>query len=95
MPKAVPMKRLNWRLGVAILVGFLLFVSTAMATRRVHSLLLSNEHFFLESNFLASGSATEPVGTRPFLSRERSGASHRRPTGSARERHRRPRGRPL
>ena len=77
MPKAVPMKRLNWRLGVAILVGFLLFVSTAMATRRVHSMLLSNEHFFLESNFLASGSTTGPdipgihVEGNRYTSRER------------------------
>jgi cell division protein FtsQ len=38
---------LNWRLAVAILTGLLLFVSTAMAARRVQSMLLSNERFFL------------------------------------------------
>lgn len=49
MPKAAPPKRISWRLAMAIVGGFLLFVSTAMATRRVHSMLLSNERFFLES----------------------------------------------
>jgi cell division protein FtsQ len=49
MPKPAPVKRFNWRLLVAILGGFLLFVSTAMATRRVQSMLFSDEHFFLES----------------------------------------------
>ena len=55
MPKAVPPKRMNWRLILAIFAGFLLFVSTAMATRRVQSMLLLNELFFLQSNFAAGG----------------------------------------
>ncbi len=51
MPKPAPPKRLNWRLAVAILTGLLLFVSTAMAARRVQSMLLSNERFFLMPKF--------------------------------------------
>ena len=47
MPKAAPPKRFNWRLGLAILTGLLLFVSTALATRRVQSLLLSDDRFVL------------------------------------------------
>jgi cell division protein FtsQ len=47
MPKAAPPKRFNWRLGLAILAGLLLFVSTTLAARRVQSLLLSNERFVL------------------------------------------------
>jgi cell division protein FtsQ len=60
MPKPVPPKKFNWRLVLAIIAGFLLFVSTAMATRRVQSMLMSNERFFLESDFLAGGSVGTP-----------------------------------
>jgi cell division protein FtsQ len=58
MPKAVPPKRLNWRLVLAIIAGFLLFVSTALATRRVQSLLLANGRFFLDTNFTAGGTGS-------------------------------------
>src|SRR5579862_9296112 len=75
MPKAVAPKRFNWRLAAAILVGFLLFVSTAMATRHVQSMLLANERFFLESNFFASPGGESVPGIRVegnrFTSRER------------------------
>jgi len=47
MPKAAPSNRLNWRLGLAVLTGLLLFVSTAVAARRVQSMLLANQRFFL------------------------------------------------
>jgi cell division protein FtsQ len=49
MPKAAPPRRLNWRLALAVLAGLLLFVSTAMAARRVRSMLLADERFFLVS----------------------------------------------
>jgi cell division protein FtsQ len=55
MPKPAPPNRLSWRLALAIVAGLLLFVSTAMATRRVQSMLLANERFFLESNLIAGG----------------------------------------
>jgi cell division protein FtsQ len=59
MPKAAPPARSNVKLVLAILAGFLLFVvlfeSTAMAARRVQSMLLANERFFLESNFADGG----------------------------------------
>jgi cell division protein FtsQ len=56
MPKAAPRKAFNWRLVLYIIAGCLLFVSTAMATRSVQSMLLANERFFLESDFAAGGS---------------------------------------
>lgn len=49
MPKAAPPDRVNWRLALTILTGLLLFVSTAMAARRVQSMLLSTPRFFLET----------------------------------------------
>jgi cell division protein FtsQ len=77
MPKAAPPKRFNWRLTFAILFGFVLFVSTAMATRRVQSMLLTNDRFALESDFLAPAAGGVPVipgirieGNR-YVSRER------------------------
>ena len=77
MPKAAPPKRFNWRLTFAILFGFVLFVSTAMATRRVQSMLLTNDRFALESDFLAPAAGGAPVipgirieGNR-YVSRER------------------------
>ncbi len=60
MPKAAPPKRFNWRLGLAILTGLLLFVSTAVAARRVQSMLLSNERFFLPSSLASGNEAGEP-----------------------------------
>lgn len=48
MPKPVPEKHFNWRLLLAILAGLMLFVSTAVAARRVQTILLANERFFLE-----------------------------------------------
>lgn len=48
MPKPVAKKSFNWRLLLAILTGLMLFVSTAVAARRVQSILLANERFFLE-----------------------------------------------
>jgi len=77
MPKTVPPKRFNWRLALAIVAGFLLFVSTALATRRVQSMLYSNGRFFLESDFLAGGSSTSPdipgirIEGNHYTSRER------------------------
>ena len=77
MPKAAPPKRFNWKLVLAIAAGFLLFVTTAMATRRVQSMLLENERFFLEPNFVAEGNVANPAtpgirveGNR-YASRER------------------------
>ena len=58
MPKAAP-KRFTWKMVVSVVAGFVLFVvlfeSTAMATRRVQSVLLANERFFLEAS--AEGAA--------------------------------------
>jgi cell division protein FtsQ len=77
MPKPAPPKRSKWRLLLAIIAGCLLFVSTALATRRVQSMLLANEHFFLEPNFVAGGSGpgADVPGIRVegnlFASRER------------------------
>ena len=48
MPKATARKRVNWQLVLAILAGLLLFVSTAMAARRVRAMLLSSDRFLLE-----------------------------------------------
>ena len=47
MPKPAEKKRFNWRLLLAILAGLMLFASTAYAARRVQSMLLANERFFL------------------------------------------------
>ena len=70
MPKAAPPKRLNFRLAMAILGGFLLFVSTAWATRRVQSMLLTNERFFLESMPDSGPSGIRVEGNR-FTPRDR------------------------
>src|ERR1700722_18828058 len=61
MPKPAPPRRLNWRLGVAILTGLLLFVSTAVAARRVQSMLLSNERFFLVPKLESGDEAAAPA----------------------------------
>jgi cell division protein FtsQ len=77
MPKTAPPKRFNWRLVLAIVAGFLLFVSTALATRHVQSMLFSNSRFFLDSDFLAGGSGTAPdvpgihIEGNHYTSRER------------------------
>lgn len=77
MPKPATPKHFNWRLLLAITAGFLLFVTTAMATRRVQSMLFSNERFVLESDFLAGGSGTAPdvpgirIEGNRYTSRER------------------------
>ena len=71
MPKSAAISnRLSWRVLLVILGGFLLFVSTAMATRRVHSMLLANEHFFLES-MPDSGTPGLRVEGNRYTSRDR------------------------
>ena len=64
MPKPAPPKRANWKLALAIVAGLLLFVSTAMAARRVRSMLLSDERFFLESGTASGISSLRIEGNR-------------------------------
>ena len=47
MPKAAPPSRFTWRVGFTILACLMLCVSTAVAARRVQSLLLSSDRFVL------------------------------------------------
>jgi cell division protein FtsQ len=70
MPKSVAPKRFNWRLLLAILAGLLLFVSTAFAARRVQSILLANERFFLEPLTDAGAPGVRVEGNR-YASRDR------------------------
>ncbi len=67
MPKAAPPNRFNWKLVLAVLAGFLLFValfeSTAMASRSVESMLLANERFFLEANSMTGAGFMASAGT--------------------------------
>lgn len=63
MPKAAPPSKLKLKVVLAILAGLLLFVtlflSTAMATRRLESMLLTNERFFLQSASFAGGARVD------------------------------------
>jgi cell division protein FtsQ len=64
MPKAAAPKRLNWRLALAVIAGLLLFVSTAMAARRVRTMLLADERFFLDSGAVSGFSGIRVEGNR-------------------------------
>lgn len=68
MPKAAPPKRFGWRFALTLLTGLLLFVSTAVAARRVQAMLLADERFFLapkpEAAFDSSVPAIRVEGNR-------------------------------
>lgn len=64
MPKAAPARGMSWRMVLAILCGVLLFVSTAMAARRVHSMLLADERYFLASGAESGESGIRVEGNR-------------------------------
>jgi cell division protein FtsQ len=66
MPKAAPPKRFTWRVALVLMSALLLFVvlfeSSAMAMRRVQSILFADERFFLESSFVHGGPASDLPG---------------------------------
>jgi cell division protein FtsQ len=70
MSKAVSQSRSKWRLAVAILAGLVLFVSTAIAARRVQSMLLADERFFLEPGNVSGVPGIRVQGNR-YASRDR------------------------